>query len=285
MTGWQPGRHAARVAAVSLEGLVPDLVEAVAARTAHIVEALRALGEEALRSPSELPGWTVLTIACHLRYGSEALVRMTRATLAGEAVSYYPDGRPRQRPRTLLPREGERPSDVVSALARHSQELQEAWSALSGDAWRLEVMEPEDHPDLGSLVLARLPLLRLTELEVHGTDLGLGLEDWSGLFVSVSLPFRLDWLNTRRSNHREVDDRVHGSWLLVASDGPSYLVSVTGGEVRSHPASPASTATAVIEGTSRDLLALLLGRSCNSPLKYAGDVAFGWAFGRAFPGP
>jgi hypothetical protein len=48
---------------MSLEDLGPDQAEAVAARTTHIVETLRAVDEEALLSPSQLPGWTLLTIA------------------------------------------------------------------------------------------------------------------------------------------------------------------------------------------------------------------------------
>jgi maleylpyruvate isomerase len=262
-----------------------DLVAAVAARTGAIVQALGACDEEALRSASELPGWSRLTIACHLRYGAEALCRMTRGAVAGEAVSYYPEGRERQRPLTLSPAQNESPHDVVASLARHSEQLHEVWSELTDDVWELDVVEPKDNRDLGRLPLGRLPLLRLTEVEVHGSDLALGLDDWSDRFVSSALTFRLEWLNTRRSNHRAVDGRVQGSWLLVASDGPTYRVTVSGDAVDSRPASPASPATAEIAATSRDLLALLLGRPVRTPLRFSGDVGFGQAFTRAFPGP
>jgi hypothetical protein len=210
---------------------------------------------------------------------------MTRGAVAGEAVSYYWEGRERQRPLTLRPARNESPQDVIASLARHSAQLHEVWSELTDDAWALDVVEPEHNRDLGRLPLIRLPLLRLTEVEVHGSDLALGLDNWSELFVSVALTFRLEWLNTRRSNHRVVDGRVQGSWLLVASDGPTYLVTVNGDTVDARPASPASPATAVIGATSRDLLALLLGRPMCTPLRISGDVVFGQAFTRAFPGP
>jgi uncharacterized protein (TIGR03083 family) len=258
---------------------------AVAVRTARIVDAFGALDDDALLAPSELPGWSRLTIGCHLRFGAEALCRMTRAAVAGEPVAYYPEGRELQRPRTLSPRPAERPHDVVSSLARHGDELDEVWSSLSEDAWRLEVTEPDDNPDLGSLPIGRLPLLRLTEVELHGSDLGLGLDDWSELFVRVALPFRLDWLNTRRTNHRGFDVGLEGSWLLVATDGPIYLVTATGATVESHPADRASPARAVIEAPSRDLLALLMGRAFRTTPRVTGDTAFGHAFSRAFPGP
>jgi uncharacterized protein (TIGR03083 family) len=260
------------------------LADAVANRTADIVEAL-SLDADALLAPSELPDWSRLTIACHLRYGADAFSRMTRAAGAGERVAYYPDGRERQRPLSLVPQDEERPIDVVSSLAHHSDDLREAWSSLDEDAWQLEVIEPEDNPDLGSLPVARLPLLRLTEVEVHGSDLGLGLDDWSELFVRVALPFRLDWLNTRRTHHRGFDVGLEGSWLLVATDGPTHLVTATGTTVASHPADPTSPARAVIEAPSRDLLALLMGRAFRTAPRVTGDTGFGQAFSRAFPGP
>ena len=216
-------------------------------RTEAIVGALGRLDDDALRAPSELPGWSRLTIACHLRYGAGALARMTRATLAGQPTAYYPEGRGRQRPGTLVPADGESPGDVAATLAGHSRDLDEAWSSLDGRAWSLAVVEPQDNPDLGPSDLARLLLLRLTEVEVHGSDLGLGLDDWNDLFVRVALPMRLDWLNSRRANHRDVDQSIEGSWLLVATDGPSYVVTVRGERVESFPAGPTSASDASSE--------------------------------------
>ncbi len=262
-----------------------QLVAATAARTSQIVEALGLLSEEGLLSPSRLPGWSRLTIACHLRYGAKTLCRMTRASLTGQPAAYYPGRRNRQRPHTLAPHPGERPGAVVASLAIHSDELERVWSSLDRHGWASMVVEPDDNPDLGAVELARLPLLRLTEVEVHGSDLGLGLDDWSDLFVRVVLPMRLDWLNERRSNHRDFDERLEGSWLLIATDGPTYRISVNGTTVESHPADPSSRARAVVEASSRDLLALLLGRSLRGTPRLTGDTAFARAFTQAFPGP
>ena len=76
-----------------------------------------------------------------------------------------------------------------------------------------------------------------------------------------------------------------GSWLLSATDGPAYLVTVRGADVHAHPAEGSARATAVLEGSSRDLLALLLGRPRSEGLRVLGDPGFGGAFSRAFPGP
>jgi uncharacterized protein (TIGR03083 family) len=267
------------------EASAPGVSGAIARRTDEIVTALGRLDESELHQDSQLPGWSRLTIVCHLRYGAEAVTRMTTEALAGRPTSYYPDGRETQRAATLAPAAGETGRAVVDDLGRRGRALHSRWSALSPEDWSTEVTEPAGAADLGPVTLTRLALLRLSEVEVHGTDLGVGLGEWSELFVSQALRFRLEWLNQRRANHRSVDGTLQGSWLLVATDGPVYRVSVAGTEVTSRPADPDAPATAVIAGSSRDLLALLLGRPALRPLAVTGDVTFGHGFGRAFPGP
>ncbi|HEX6238549.1 MAG TPA: maleylpyruvate isomerase family mycothiol-dependent enzyme [Acidimicrobiales bacterium] len=261
------------------------LAAAVAQRSEALVVALRRLGAAGLRRPSALPGWSRLTVACHLRYGAEALTRMTGEALAGRPTAFYPDGRSRQRPGTLRPRPREGPLDVVASLGARSGELHRAWGALSEEQWSTVVVEPRANQDLGRVTLASLALLRLTEVEVHGTDLDIGLPDWSDRFVRAALPFRLTRLAVRRSNHRPVDGTIRGSWLLSASDGPTFLVAVGEEGVTSGPADPGAGADATIAGTSRDLLALLLGRPPTGRLTIRGGRDVAAAFGRAFPGP
>jgi maleylpyruvate isomerase len=262
-----------------------SVVAACAARAIEVVDALEALDPDALAAPSVLPGWSRLTIACHLRYGAEALARMTSCALEGTRASFYPEGRAVQRTRTLEPGAGEEPGDVVRSLWQTGDALQRTWHGLSEPQWRTVVEEPDDNPDLGTVELAWLPLLRLTELEVHGGDLNLGLGDWSELFVQVALPTRLDWLNSRRSNHGAFAPDLEGSWLLVATDGPTYRVTVRGSSVESRRADERTRARATIVASSRDLLALLLGRPRAEPLRLSGDLAFAGRFDDAFPGP
>jgi maleylpyruvate isomerase len=172
----------------------------------------RRLDQSELDGPSELPGWSRLTIVCHLRYGTRELLRMTRDALAGRETAYYPRGRASQRPATLLPSPAE-PAAVLDDWSSAARELDDEWSAVTGDRWRTPVVEPADNPDLGTVPLARLALARLTEVEVHGTDLGIGAADWSRTLVAVGLPTRLAWLSRRRRNHRPVDGSIAGSWL------------------------------------------------------------------------
>lgn len=262
-----------------------SLIAGCARRTAAIVDALNVGGSDALSAPSRLLGWTRLTIVCHLRFGADALLRMTSAGISGQRAAYYPDGRASQRPRTLEPLLGEDPMEVVESLRRLSTELDQVWNHLDDRAWGQKIIEPDGNPDLGTVQVSALPLLRLTEVEVHGSDLDIGLDDWSDLFVKAALPSRLGRLSVRRTNHREFDQSLQGTWLLIATDGPAYSVSVRGDTVESKPADPTALATAAIEGSSRDLLALLLGRPFADSTRITGDVQFGQAFSAAFPGP
>jgi uncharacterized protein (TIGR03083 family) len=254
-------------------------------RTAQLLAVLRGLDTAAFDRPSHLPGWSRLTIVCHLRYGATALIRMTSDALAGRETSYYPGGRAAHRPTTLAPAAGEQPEDVLAGWERTSARLDEAWSSLGQDEWAMTISEPGDNRDLGEVPLARLALARLTEVDVHGVDLDIGFPDWSEVLVDVALPTRLAWLATRRTNHREFDRSVEGRWLLVA-DGFEWNVSVVDGRVSSAPAQDvADPPRAMISGSRRDLLALLLGRPRRRPLDIGGDAEFGAAFERAFPGP
>jgi maleylpyruvate isomerase len=223
----------------------------VSRRTATVVNALSAAG--ALDAPSLLPGWTRLTIACHLRYGAEASLRLTRAAIAGEPATFYPRGRATQRPGTLVPAPGE---DVVAALSAVGDELDRAWLQLSDSDWGRVVAEPPGVTDLGPLPIRAIALLRLTEVEVHGTDLDLALPDWSPVLVDAALPFRINRLRPGTRTYR-----------FTATDGGSWLV---GG---------ATPPEAEIVASRRDLLALLLGR----PMLAPPVSTFG--FEEAYPGP
>jgi hypothetical protein len=210
---------------------------------------------------------------------------MTRDALAGRNTAYYPDGREVQRPRTLRPLKGARPTDVVDDWASAAAELDRVWSSVDRGGWSTDVVEPAANPDLGTIPLVRLALARLTEVDVHGTDLGIEVSDWSSTLIEVALPVRLRWLSTRRTNHRRFDHSLRGSWLLESTDGLRWLVAINNDGVASRRANDDEDAVATIRGSSRDLLALLFGRPRHECLEVAGNADFAEAFERAFPGP
>ena len=209
---------------------------------------------------------------------------MTSDTCAGRLTSYYPEGRAAQRDATLAPAAGESPREVVSELATASEALHERWNSLNDGEWSSPVREPKDNPDLGPIELSRLPLLRLTEVEVHGCDLGVGLADWSETFVAAALPTRVAWLNTRRSNHRNVDLDITGTWRLIADEGDVWRVTARS-DASVEAVEGDGPAEATISASRRDLLATLLGRPTVGAVTFRGDVELAKAFSRAFPGP
>lgn len=177
-----------------------------------------------------------------------------------------------------VPRPGRaRRGDVIDSLEARSRALDER-------AWSTPVREPAGLVDVGSLRLAQHALLRLTEVEVHGTDLDIGLPEWSGVLIGAALPFRLARLRQREVAY-DVIGRDTASWLLVATDGPVHRVTVDVGSVTVEPADRRTPASASLEASSRDLLAVLLGRPCRGAVRIAGDVELGRRFPLVFPGP
>jgi uncharacterized protein (TIGR03083 family) len=262
-----------------------ELARTARLSTQRLLAALREMDDGDFAAPSQLPGWDRLTIVCHLRYGCRAMLRMTRDATSGRDTAYYPEGRDAQRPATLRPSPGERPTDVLDDWASAAADLDREWAAVDSDGWRTDVVESLDNPDLGTIPLARLALARLTEVDVHGTDLGIGVGDWNPTLIEVALPVRLRWLSTRRTNHRSFDRTLRGSWLLESTDGLRWLVAVNRDSVESRPALDDDIALATIRGSNRDLLALLLGRPQRQPLATSGNIAFAHTFEKAFPGP
>lgn len=257
---------------------------AVAVRQVELGRLLAGAAPETLMGASFLPGWSRLTIACHLRFGAETSRAMTAAALAGHEAAFYPEGRATQRPGTLTPRTNETPSDVVNSLIDASSQLDALWSTLNPDDWALEAREPTDNPDLGSITLGMLALLRLTEVEVHGLDLDLEAAPWSDAFVNAALPMRVRWLESRRSNHSQVDRGLTGKWVLRATDGPSFQITANGNGVTVLETETAE-GDAELSGSKSDLLTFLLGRRSASQLAIAGDHELAEAFHRAFPAP
>ena len=261
-----------------------DVVAAAARRHDELERLLCQVAEMDLSAPSLLPGWSRLTITCHLRFGAEANHSMTLATLDGKDASFYPEGRARQRPSTLVPRGNEQPGEVVESLGGVQSELDSLWRTLDFNQWKLSVQEPADNADLGPITLGMLALLRLTEVEVHGHDLDIGCGPWSEVFVETALPMRVRWLATRRSNHASVDQSIQGRWILRPIDGMPFSVLANDDGVAISEGSEVD-GDAEISGSKRDLLAFLLGRIQVSALSVSGDRQLAESFARAFPGP
>ncbi|MEO8693148.1 MAG: maleylpyruvate isomerase N-terminal domain-containing protein [Acidimicrobiales bacterium] len=261
-------------------------LDAIQRRTDELTSAAGARSDDDLALPSALEGWSRLTILCHLRYGATMTARMTRATVNRQPTAFYPEGRELQRPQTLRPAPGESARQVIASLAEQSGQLAYVWAGIWEDEWDRPVLDGNDGVRLPrmALTIGDLALLRFTEVEVHGTDLGIGLCDWSTEFVEVTLPRRVAWLGRRTAPHLSAAVDLPMTWLLASTDGPSYSVRIgQEGETTTEIAPFAATAQHRIEGSSRELLATILGRRAARD-RDADDAAIS-SFRQTFPGP
>jgi uncharacterized protein (TIGR03083 family) len=262
---------------------VQPVLDALDTATECLRSVLDSVPEAALHEPSRLEGWSRATLLAHLRYGAGASIRLTDDALAGRPAAFYPGGAD-EREASLQLTDGESPDALVAELFAQSDRLAQQWRKLSETDWETELREPR----LGRMRLTRLVALRLTEVEVHGVDLGLDRHtQWSDRFVELCLPLRIAWLPNHSRAQPTADRSVNGRWLLRADSGRSWLVSAAGGLASAGPKDDMADAAAdcIITGSERDLLGLVLGRLPATALYIAGDETLALNFEAAFPGP
>jgi maleylpyruvate isomerase len=249
----------------------------------RFLDTIAHLGREELSAPSVLPGWSRLTVAAHIAHVADAYIRVTRTAVAGFPTSTYPGG-PAERDESLHSLDGCSPAEICERSIQASSELLAVWSGLDDDTWATELQLDA----LGPVLLGRLVALRLTELEVHHGDLGLGysVAAWPPVFVEVCLPLRIAWLGVHHRARPAADLDIGGRWLLRAADiGRSWLVEATGPDVDCREVSAGESADAVLDGPAAGLLAYLLGRPGVLLLHIEGDTTLAEGFKQAFPGP
>ena len=259
---------------------IPTVLSAIEAATHHVIEQLLQRPAAWWNEPSELQGWSRRVVLAHLHYGAQANRAVTLAALDGRSEPFYPGG-DAQRMRTLIALDDRPLGLVASEVIDQAERLAELWRSLDDEQWRI----PVDEPRLGPVTVARFAALRLTEVEVHGTDLGAGRR-WSDAFVRHLLPLRVAWL-PRQHRRFDADLTVRARWYL-AGDRCGWLIEADDGHVSiaPHPLEAELPPTTYrIGGTDRAALAVVLGRMEAAPdpsLVQGHGTAL---FRSAFPGP
>lgn len=171
---------------------VPDLreldrcVEGAAAAHQRLLGHLDELADErpdASLEPSLLPGWTVGHVLTHLSRNADSHRRMIDAAVRGEVADQYPGGA-EQREREIAEGAPRLLPEQVTDLRRAIWALEGAWSTCTAEGW-----SGEGRTAGGMVPIADLPFRRWREVEVHHSDLGLGVtpEDWSPTYVRLEL--------------------------------------------------------------------------------------------------
>lgn len=278
MEGWGHGDAGWNDEARDMTRSMRDVLHLVQDRSAQICAALERAGDDDLHAPTSLPGWDRLTLMCHLRYGAHVTRQMISATLEVRPSAFYPGGRAFQRSHTLEPERGESPHHVLPALHEECAALHASCLDLTDDQWRLRVIEPEPGADLGPVTLAELMLLRLTELQVHGSDLLLGLPEWPPEFGPAVLAQRAS--RVRLAAGASLSGRLR----LLPVDAADLVIVLDGPEARVLPDDDGD-ADASLAATANDLVAVLLGRLPATAPRAQGDPELAAGFLDSVVGP
>ncbi|MFG2528704.1 maleylpyruvate isomerase family mycothiol-dependent enzyme [Streptomyces sp. NPDC048516] len=138
----------------------------------HLRALLPALTDDAVREPSELPGWTRAHVLSHIEGVARALARQARHALRGELIEPYDGGRPARAAaiETGAVRGAAALGDAVRAAL---DEASAAWAAVGPADWTRPVKHRES--DLRAALLCWW-----RELEIHTADarIGHGPRDW-----------------------------------------------------------------------------------------------------------
>lgn len=182
----------------------------------RLLATARRLSDDDVRRPSRLPGWSVGHVLTHLARNADGHVVRLEGALRGEDIPRYPGGTA-QRNAEITAGADRAAGALAADLEVAQQRLEEVWRRSAEAAWPHRDLRGDDHWD----TLAS-PIRRMSEVELHHVDLGMGYgpEDWPEAYVAWQLPALLSTV-PRRST---VDDqRRLVSWLAGRAPLPGDL--------------------------------------------------------------
>jgi len=241
-------------------------VEVLRAATRRLLRTVDGITEEQAREPSRLPGWNRAELLAHLARNADGTRGMIEAAARGEVAAMYPGGA-EQRNAGIAAGRDERAAVLLADLRRSCDDLDEAWGALSGDAW--------DRVGRTSVerTMRELPWVRWREVEIHHVDLAMGYEpsDWPVGFVRSAFGEIFSTFERRSSNTRPLID---SSFRVVSTDHErGWRVRLHGRDVQVAP-DDGDDADGVAFGWGCDLVAWLYGRDPRaSSITTSGDPA------------
>jgi maleylpyruvate isomerase len=212
----------------------------VAAATVVLRTSAERLSDEQAREPSLLPGWSRGHLLTHLARNADSLRNLLTWARTGVKTPQYSS--PQERSEGIERGAGRPAAELLADLDESAAALDVAAAGLPEAAWAAQVGTPWGHA--GWFTLWR----RLTEVEIHHVDLGLGYSpaDWPEAFATYSL----------EQTASQFADERSPALVLRASDAPVV--------VRIGP--PADQPATTVTGPARALLAWLTGRSAGDGL-------------------
>ncbi len=194
-----------------------DIAGAARAHVA-VIAALQDLGDDQVRQPSLLPGWTVGHVATHIARNAEGHLRMLEAARLGEVGVMYPGGR-EQRSRDIEAGSGRTAQELTADVTVTAAAIEAVWSTMSKEGW-------SGRGDMvgGDVIMSDLPFIRWREVAVHHSDLGIGYTwaDWDPEYVRLELVrLTMQWASRKPMGMTElpptalaVSPHQRVAWLL-----------------------------------------------------------------------
>lgn len=192
-----------------------DVIDACRASHQRVLESVATLGEDELRAPSRLPGYSRAHVVAHVTNKADAHVRVFGGPAAGEVRRLFPDGYDADEAAATG---GElSPRALLAALTASLRRLERAWDALEDSQW-----DAKGFMTAGWRSMAEIVGHHLRNVEVHHVDLDVGYRpsDWPAMFVEGELERRMRDL-PGRADHADLlawllgrgpAPDLHGSW-------------------------------------------------------------------------
>jgi maleylpyruvate isomerase len=159
------------------------LLEELADATGHLLADARALDDDAVRAPCELPGWSRGHLLTHVARNADGLSNLLVWAATGERRDMYSS---REQRNADIDAGAGRPAAVIAAdLTEASERFFEHAAKLSPGHWHAEVERL-----LGGLQpAARVPWWRYEEVLIHHVDLDTGFSPahWPSEFTGPEL--------------------------------------------------------------------------------------------------
>ena len=150
--------------------------------TGRLTDAVARLGDEDVRRPSLLPGWTRGHVLTHIARSGDALRNLLTWARTGVRTPAYPS----QEARESAIDDGavRSAAELLADVSESAAAFRAAAGTVPDDAWQVTV----------AVLAAEFPaeqalIRRLVEVELHHTDLDIGYRsaDWPAVFATMEL--------------------------------------------------------------------------------------------------
>ncbi|SDC98628.1 maleylpyruvate isomerase N-terminal domain-containing protein [Glycomyces harbinensis] len=173
-----------------------ELLNVLRVATHRLVVAVERMSQEEAAAPSLLPGWTRGHVITHVARNADALRNLLDWARTGVETPAY--RRASDRVADIEEGAGRDVDDLRDDLAESAEAFAADAEMLTDAAWLHEVRVLDGPLFRAALLLPR----RLTEVELHHTDLGIGYKaaDWTPKFAALRLPDPMAaWREERKS--------------------------------------------------------------------------------------